>query len=95
MTGTSMQIQEWIGKFVDDSGEDLVREMLRVFAETLMSAEVDARCGAAYGERSEDRAEPGGEVKSDTAPVVQASAGCHPNTRSRRAAVAAAAGGRA
>ena len=55
MTGTSMQIQEWIGKFVEDSGEDLVREMLRVFAETLMSAEVDARCGAAYGERSEDR----------------------------------------
>ena len=28
MTATSMQIQEWIGKFVEDSGEDMVREML-------------------------------------------------------------------
>ena len=28
MTGTSKQIQEWIGKFVEDSGEHLVREML-------------------------------------------------------------------
>ena len=33
MTGTSMQNQEWIGKFVDDSGKDLGARA-RAFAET-------------------------------------------------------------
>src|SRR3954447_1601780 len=34
---------------------DLLREMVKTFADALMSAEADAMCGAAYGERSEDR----------------------------------------
>jgi len=34
---------------------DLLREMVRAFAETLMSADADAVCGATYGERSEER----------------------------------------
>ena len=32
-----------------------MREMLKVFAEELMGAEADALCGAAYGERSDER----------------------------------------
>src|SRR5512139_75984 len=34
---------------------DLLREMVKTFADALMSAEADAACGAAYGERSDDR----------------------------------------
>jgi transposase-like protein len=40
---------------VETADVDLLREMVRTFAETLMSAEADALCGAEYGERSEDR----------------------------------------
>jgi transposase-like protein len=46
----------WLRKHLDDEGgNDLVREMLKAFAEQLMSAEADALCGAAYGERSDER----------------------------------------
>lgn len=55
MTMNSMQIWKSIGKYLEESGEDLVREMVQAFAEVLMGAEVDARCGAGYGERSEER----------------------------------------
>jgi putative transposase len=34
---------------------DLLREMVKTFADALMSAEADAACGASYGERSEER----------------------------------------
>jgi putative transposase len=34
---------------------DLLREMVKTFADALMSAEADTLCGAAYGERSEER----------------------------------------
>ena len=34
---------------------DLLREMVKTFADALMSAEADAVCGAAYGERSDER----------------------------------------
>jgi putative transposase len=34
---------------------DLLRQMLTTFINTLMSAEADAVCGAAWGERSESR----------------------------------------
>lgn len=45
----------WLRKHVETADVDLLREMVRTFAETLMSAEADALCGAEYGERSEDR----------------------------------------
>jgi transposase-like protein len=34
---------------------DLLREMVKTFADALMSAEADTLCGASYGERSEER----------------------------------------
>ncbi len=34
---------------------DLLRQMLTTFIDTLMSAEADAVCGAAYGARSAER----------------------------------------
>ena len=56
MVPDKMNPLAWLRKHLDDEGgNDLVREMLKAFAEQLMSAEADALCGAAYGERSDDR----------------------------------------
>ncbi|OFW56456.1 MAG: transposase [Actinobacteria bacterium RBG_16_64_13] len=45
----------WLRKQLEEADVDLLREMVRSFAETLMSADADAMCGAPYGERSEER----------------------------------------
>jgi putative transposase len=45
----------WLRKQLEEADVDLLREMVRTFAENLMSAEADALCGASYGERSDDR----------------------------------------
>ena len=52
---TKMSPLAWLRKQLDDGDNDVVREMVKAFAEQLMSAEVDALCGAGWGERSEDR----------------------------------------
>ena len=36
----------WLRKRIEQADADLLREMVKTMAETLMSAEVDARCGA-------------------------------------------------
>jgi putative transposase len=41
---------EWLRKHLEAEGSDLLREMLRTFAERLMAAEVDGQCNAGYGE---------------------------------------------
>lgn len=51
----NMDALEWLRKHLDDDGNDLLREMVREFAERLMAAEVDVICGAGYGEVSADR----------------------------------------
>src|SRR3954468_17966515 len=40
---------------LESASPDVLRAMVKTFAEALMSAEADAVCGAPYGERSEDR----------------------------------------
>jgi transposase-like protein len=45
----------WLQDRLEQASPDLLRDMLKVFAESLMSAEADAVCGAGYGERSPDR----------------------------------------
>jgi transposase-like protein len=45
----------WLRKHLDEDGSDLLREMVRAFAERLMSAEADALCGAGFGEVSPER----------------------------------------
>ena len=45
-----MDALEWLRKHLDDEGSDLLRDMVKVFAERLMGAEVDALCNASYGE---------------------------------------------
>ncbi len=55
MTKDKMDRLDWLRKTLEDADLDLMREMLRVFAEELMGAEADALCGAPYGERSAER----------------------------------------
>jgi len=45
----------WLGKHIEEADTDLLREMVRTFIQALMSAEADAMCSAAYGERTPDR----------------------------------------
>jgi putative transposase len=40
---------------LETASPDLLRSMVKTFAEALMSAEADALCGASYGERSDER----------------------------------------
>ena len=55
MAKESMPVQEWIRKGFEEHGSDLLREMVAVFSQVLMSADVDVACGAAYGSRSPER----------------------------------------
>src|SRR5712691_11348891 len=50
-----MDISGWLRKQLEEASPDLLRAMVQEFAEALMGAEVDALCGAGYGERSPER----------------------------------------
>jgi putative transposase len=50
-----MDVNEWLRKQLEAADPDLLREMVRSFAETLMSADADETCGAPYGVVSPDR----------------------------------------
>jgi len=51
----SMDALEWLRKQLEADDNDLLREMVRGFAEGLMGAEADVVCGAGYGQISPDR----------------------------------------
>ena len=55
MVETTMDLHEWLRKQLEEASPDLLRAMVKDFAEALMSAEADALCGAPYGERSPER----------------------------------------
>jgi transposase-like protein len=50
-----MDLNEWLRKRLEEPSPDLLRAMVKDFAEALMGAEADALCGASYGERSPER----------------------------------------
>ena len=52
MVETTMDVSGWLRKQLEEASPDLLRAMVQDFAEALMGAEVDAICGAGYGERS-------------------------------------------
>lgn len=52
MTNDRMQLSELLEKA---GADDIVREMVGFVAQRLMEIDVDNRCGAGHGERSEDR----------------------------------------
>src|SRR5216117_494430 len=50
-----MDVAVWLRKQLGETSPDLLRAMVKDFAEALMSADADAVCGAGYGERSPER----------------------------------------
>jgi putative transposase len=52
---TSVDLARLAGGNLDQASPDLLRAMVKAFAETLMGAEADTICGAPYGQPSEDR----------------------------------------
>ena len=48
----NMDALEWLRKHLEEDSGDLLREMVKSFAEQLMAAEVNAMCGASYSERT-------------------------------------------
>ncbi len=50
-----MDALAWLRKHLDDDGSDVLREMVRGFAEQLMAAEVDVLAGASWGEITPER----------------------------------------
>jgi putative transposase len=53
--GPSIDMSGWLHEHLEQASPDLLRSMVRSFAQALMSAEADAVCGAAYGEHSDER----------------------------------------
>jgi putative transposase len=52
---TSVNLARLAGDNLEQASPDLLRAMVKTFAEALMGAEADAICGAPYGQPSEDR----------------------------------------
>ncbi|MDQ3701022.1 MAG: IS256 family transposase [Chloroflexota bacterium] len=50
-----METLAWLREHVEQADGDLLREMVRTFAEAMMSAEASALCNAEYGERTPER----------------------------------------
>jgi transposase-like protein len=50
-----MDVSSWLRKQLEEASPDLLRVMVKDFAEALMSADADAVCGAGYGERTSER----------------------------------------
>ena len=55
MVASTMDLLGWLRKHLEVADTDLLREMVLGFVQALMSAEADAACGAALGERSAER----------------------------------------
>ena len=51
----SIELPGWMAEQLSQASPELLRQMVQIFAEALMSADADAVCGAAYGQRSRDR----------------------------------------
>jgi putative transposase len=51
----SVDVGRFLREELGSASPDLLRSMVKSFAEALMSAEADAVCGAGYGERSDER----------------------------------------
>jgi hypothetical protein len=49
VVNNTMDALEWLRKQLDGDGDDLLREMVREFAQRLMAAAVDALAGSGWG----------------------------------------------
>lgn len=55
MVEKSVDARDWLINRLQEGGQDVLRGMVEVMVHALMNAEVDALCGAGYGERSLER----------------------------------------
>ena len=55
MVEHTMDVSSWLRKQLEETSPDLLRLMVKDFAEALMSADAEAVCGAGWGERSPER----------------------------------------
>lgn len=56
MTATPIiDMSAWVDEHLGQASPDLLRSMVKMFAEAMMSAEADAVCGAAHGQVSQER----------------------------------------
>ena len=51
----SIDLSGFLDEQLAQASPDLLRQMLKTFAEALMGADADARCGAGYQQRSSER----------------------------------------
>ncbi len=51
----SIDLSGFLDEQLSQASPDLLRQMIKTFAEALMAAEADALCGAGYNQRSEER----------------------------------------
>lgn len=70
--GPTMDPAVWLNKQLEQASPDLLRQMLATFVAQVMGVEVDAICGAGYGERSPDRV----NSRNDYRVVERATSGC-------------------
>lgn len=63
--GPSIDMSGWLHEHLDQASPDLLRSMVRSFAQARMSAEADAVCGAGYGERSDERVNTRTQIKQE------------------------------
>ena len=56
MVEHTMDMSSWLRKQLEETSPDLLRVMVKDFAEALMSVDADTIGGADYGERSPERA---------------------------------------
>jgi putative transposase len=52
---SSVELAQLVRENLEQASPDLLRAMVKSFAEALMGAEADASCGAPYGESSPER----------------------------------------
>ena len=52
---THIELPAWMAEQLSQASPHRLRQILQIFAEALISADADAVCGAAYGQRSLDR----------------------------------------
>jgi transposase-like protein len=55
MAKDRMNLQRWLRNLIDDGDGDMLQELVEQVLNAMMSADVDAQCGAEHGERSEAR----------------------------------------
>jgi putative transposase len=51
----SLDLAGLLGTHLESASPDVLKSLVRTFADALMSAEADALCGAGYGERTSER----------------------------------------